>query len=73
MRGVLLAGLATALMPRWVIVWWGYAVFVGFWVVVSGMHLATDAVGGLLLGGALVAAVNCPRPSGGVRASEVVD
>lgn len=59
MRAVLLAGLATALWPRYVWAWIGYAAFVAVWVVVCGMHLVSDAVGGVLLGATLVAAVDC--------------
>jgi undecaprenyl-diphosphatase len=73
MRAVLLAGVGTAVAPRYARIWIAYAAFVGVWVVVSGMHLVSDAVGGVLLGAALVAAVNCRWPTGRVRRAGVVD
>ena len=75
MRAVLLAGLATAVMPRYAWVWGSYAAFVVVWVVVSGMHLVSDAAGGALLGATLVTAVNChgTRALGRVRRAGVVD
>ena len=73
MRAVLLAGLGSVVLPRYRPVWIAYAVFVAVWVVVSGMHLVTDAAGGVLLGGALVAAVTCRWPAGRVRGAGVVD
>ena len=75
MRAVLLAGLATAVMPRYVWLWTSYAAFVVVWVVVSGMHLVSDAAGGALLGATLVTAVNCHRTRalGRVRGAGVVD
>ncbi len=75
MRAVLLAGLATAVMPRYAWVWVSYAAFVVVWVVVSGMHLVSDAAGGALLGATLVTAVNCHRTRalGRARGAGVVD
>ena len=73
MRAVLLAGVGTAVAPRYARIWIAYATFVGVWVVVSGMHLVTDAIGGVLLGAALVTAVNCRWPTGRVRRAGVVD
>jgi membrane-associated phospholipid phosphatase len=58
MRAVLVAGLASAVAPRWSWLWIAYAAGMSAWVVVSGMHLPTDALGGALLGATLVAAVN---------------
>jgi membrane-associated phospholipid phosphatase len=58
MRGVLLAGVATAVAPRWRWLWIAYAAGISAWVLVSGMHLSTDTLGGVLLGAALVAAVS---------------
>jgi len=52
-RAAILAGLVCALRPRlwrWAV---GSAAFVAVWVVVSGMHVASDALGGLLLGAGL--------------------
>ena len=63
MRVVLLAGLAAATMPRLTPVWYGYAAFVVVGVVLTGMHLASDAVGGALLGGSLAAGVHCRWPA----------
>jgi membrane-associated phospholipid phosphatase len=71
MRAVLLAGLGVALVPRLARLWIACAGFVAVWVVVSGMHLVTDAMGGVLLGCTLVAAVNCRW--GGAGRPEVVD
>ena len=58
MRAVLLAGLASAVAPRWRWLWVAYAAGMTAWVLISGMHLCTDTLGGVLLGGMLVAAVN---------------
>ncbi len=58
MRAVLLAGVASAVAPRWRWLWIAYAAGMSAWVLVSGMHLSTDTLGGVLLGAMLVAAVN---------------
>jgi membrane-associated phospholipid phosphatase len=58
MRAVLLAGVASAVAPRWRWLWISYAAGISAWVLISGMHLSTDVLGGVLLGGTLVAAVN---------------
>jgi membrane-associated phospholipid phosphatase len=58
MRAVLLAGVASAVAPRWTWLWIAYAAGISAWVLISGMHLATDTLGGVLLGATLVAAVN---------------
>jgi membrane-associated phospholipid phosphatase len=58
MRAVLLAGVASAVAPRWRWLWIAYAAGVSTWVLISGMHLSTDTLGGVLLGATLVAAVN---------------
>ena len=58
MRAVLLAGVASAVAPRWRWLWIGYAAGISAWVLISGMHLSTDTLGGVLLGATLVAAVN---------------
>ncbi len=58
MRAVLLAGVASAVAPRWRCLWIAYAAGMSAWVLVSGMHLSTDTLGGVLLGAMLVAAVN---------------
>ena len=58
MRAVLLAGVASAVAPRWRWLWIAYAAGISTWVLISGMHLSTDTLGGVLLGATLVAAVN---------------
>ena len=58
MRAVLLAGVASAVAPRWRWLWIAYAAGISAWVLISGMHLCTDTIGGILLGATLVAAVN---------------
>ncbi len=58
MRAVLLAGVASAVAPRWRWLWIAYAAGLSAWVLMSGMHLCTDTLGGVLLGATLVAAVN---------------
>jgi membrane-associated phospholipid phosphatase len=62
-RVVLLAGLAAAIMPRLSPVWFGYAAFLVVGVVLTGMHPASDAAGGVLLGGALAATVSSRWPA----------
>jgi membrane-associated phospholipid phosphatase len=56
-RAVILAGIACAVAPRLRWLWIGWAVLMTAWILASGMHLMSDTLGGVLLGGTVVAAI----------------